>query len=351
MFSQFSADRPLTTQEEDSLGRVRFAESLARVLRGRRDLDSYVVALYGPWGCGKTSLKNMALEKLRAEAASCPIIVEFEPWLWNDVAQLTQAFFDEIGAALESESDIDDKAVEHDNESTHRRARQWRRYSAFFTAAGMLTKAAGLFQAAQGQTTDAAGLAVMAGQLDEAAKATQHAQGWVESAAQDEQKPPISLFEMRKELARSLRELERPVLVVIDDIDRLNAREIAALFQLVKSNANFPNWFIYCCFSAMLWSVDSKPLHQVQDESFWERSFKPPSMCQKSMRWRCGGFLQRLWKRCLRILEQTLMHMRGGFVRYFPMFFLSALRCATSGVTAIPSHFISTCCAIPKAEY
>lgn len=46
---------------------------------------------------------------------------------------------------------------------------------------------------------------------------------------------------MRTTLRHELEKLEAPVLVIIDDIDRLTKREIRLLVQLVKGNANFPN--------------------------------------------------------------------------------------------------------------
>lgn len=78
----FSADRPIQSRKEDLLGRSAFAESLASVVRGWTGNDSLVVAFYGPWGNGKSSIKNMMLESLRGEKESAPTIVEFNPWQW-----------------------------------------------------------------------------------------------------------------------------------------------------------------------------------------------------------------------------------------------------------------------------
>jgi len=50
-----------------------------------------------------------------------------------------------------------------------------------------------------------------------------------------------SLPEIKKDLTEVLQKLKKPVLVVIDDVDRLSAEEVKLLFQLVKANADFPN--------------------------------------------------------------------------------------------------------------
>jgi len=63
--NQFSADRPIRSKSDDLLGRSAFAESLAEVVEGWTGNDSLVIALYGPWGIGKSSIKNMVMEHLR----------------------------------------------------------------------------------------------------------------------------------------------------------------------------------------------------------------------------------------------------------------------------------------------
>lgn len=50
-----------------------------------------------------------------------------------------------------------------------------------------------------------------------------------------------SLQDIKDELGGLLKQLNKPLLVVIDDVDRLSADEIKLLFQLVKANADFPN--------------------------------------------------------------------------------------------------------------
>jgi predicted KAP-like P-loop ATPase len=47
--------------------------------------------------------------------------------------------------------------------------------------------------------------------------------------------------EQRKKLSESLAKLPTPLIVVIDDIDRLHSQEIRDIFKLVRLTANFPN--------------------------------------------------------------------------------------------------------------
>jgi predicted KAP-like P-loop ATPase len=251
LFDTLSADHPIKGAQEDLLGRTRFAGAVARAIRRRQGQDSFVIALYGPWGCGKSSIKNMIMEALRNDPASCPLIVDFEPWLWNDVPSLTKAFFDEIGAVLDAQAEEsqartrdgarDDEHLQEIAMRERQRARRWKQYGSLFTAGGFLLKGVGLVQAAQGAMGQASLLVATASQLDEAAKAAGHAAETLSNSQNEEAEPALSLAQVREELGRSLCELERPLLVVVDDIDRLDAAETTLLFQLVKANANFPN--------------------------------------------------------------------------------------------------------------
>lgn len=74
-----SADRPIASRERDLLGRSGFAESLASAIKGWTGNDSLVIALYGSWGSGKSSVKNMILEALREVKKELPADCGVQP--------------------------------------------------------------------------------------------------------------------------------------------------------------------------------------------------------------------------------------------------------------------------------
>lgn len=58
-----------------------------------------------------------------------------------------------------------------------------------------------------------------------------------------------SLDKVRKALETRLRELDRPLVVFVDDIDRLEPDQIRVLLRQVKANANLPNIVLCSCSS------------------------------------------------------------------------------------------------------
>lgn len=270
---QFSADRPINSRAEDRLGRADFADSLASAIKGWKGNDSLVIALYGPWGSGKSSVKNMVLQSLQSSEAESPLIVEFNPWQWSGQNQLAPAFFREIGLGLGGlNAGKDDK----------KRAAKWREYAATwkagsFVASGFrkivlfllaLVAVTGLGSGLPesewlNRVWTSIGLVALAflvleliydfvGSFSEK----------IAAVLETRSKANIqNLNEQKVELSALLQKLERPIFVVIDDVDRLTADEIRLLFQLVKANADFPNLVYLLLFQRDIVerSLDSPP--------------------------------------------------------------------------------------------
>ena len=75
MNPSFSSDLPINSPEEDLLSRSIFAATLATAIRNWKQKASIVIALYGRWGSGKSSLKNLVLYHLGGEYE----VIEFMP--------------------------------------------------------------------------------------------------------------------------------------------------------------------------------------------------------------------------------------------------------------------------------
>jgi predicted KAP-like P-loop ATPase len=99
----YSSDRPIRSKKDDVLKRAKFAERLADDLKSWDGNDSLVVALYGAWGSGKSSVKNMVPEAVRRKRAATIPIMEFNPWQLSGTGDIPATFFRELGIALGEE--------------------------------------------------------------------------------------------------------------------------------------------------------------------------------------------------------------------------------------------------------
>lgn len=225
----FSADRPISHCTEDLLGRLSFAKSMAEAIKGWREKDSLVIALYGQWGSGKTSLKNMIVESFSARNQEDPLVAEFNPWHWSGQDQLLKAFFHEIGLTL-GHSDTSAIGME--------RAENWKRYGAYLSMGASIS--ASLKEILPLFGVPGAGILCDFAEKG-LAKSSQAIQEGGQGLTKGKETTANSLYELKREITEDLRSLKRPILIVMDDIDRLTADEIRTLFQIVKANADFPN--------------------------------------------------------------------------------------------------------------
>jgi len=244
----------LAKRADDRLSRADFSKELARAIAGWTGNTSLTIALYGSWGNGKSSVKNMAVEFLGEGAKPRPTVIEFNPWRWSNSDELSEAFFREVGKGL-GRGDDDAKAK--------KLSKLWRKYSASFSLAaaivgavprliGSVLIAAGVLsllgyvlaipqsaRAIGGLLAAAAplvaGLLLWSGGLSE--KLAKYFDA--KSAAAER-----SLEERRGDLEKELSTRTTPVVVIVDDIDRLPAERVALMFQLIKAMADLPK-FVY----------------------------------------------------------------------------------------------------------
>ncbi len=256
---QWSSDRELDNLEDDKLGRGEFAKRIAKELQGwNHNQGSLVMSLNGDWGSGKSSFKNFIIRCMEAESKNngmTPIpIVSYNPWQWSGQDKLLQGFFDEVGKAFKT-------GKLRNFLKAWKLARAWEGLKAITIAsrevathlqrslATISTLIAGGGSGLLALNFDSVwlstifatlsliliGFATLCAIYAPVADLVAAVINWKFRSGEQ------SLENTRANLKRQLLKLERPVLVVIDDLDRLTIDEILLVVQLVKANADFPN--------------------------------------------------------------------------------------------------------------
>lgn len=214
---ELHADFPAVTEQEDLLGRRTFAGTVASAIRGNSE-KGICLALYGDWGMGKTTVKNYVVEEL---ADSEIEVVHFEPWQFENWQQLVREFFIQLGRQAQKAGG--DKNI----------AKQTYLYGlAVIDFMGLPAAAIEVLA----PSPEAALIAKFFNKVIGPGKGFLRSLRRLTAAHQLD---PLS--EMKAKLAASFRKVRHPLLVVIDDVDRLFKNEIQVLMRLVKANADLPN--------------------------------------------------------------------------------------------------------------
>lgn len=206
-----NVEQPISSRNEDFLDRKYFADNIADAIKNYEDTNnsSLTIGLYGNWGSGKTSIINMIVEKLADE--SDIILFNFEPWVFSDTQQLISSFFKEFAKNIKF-NDSSEKAAQIGEELET--------YAAFFKPISLIPEpTASVLSLLSEKVFSGIGKAV---------------KKWANLKAKN-------LEDTKRLIEEHLAELDKKILIIIDDIDRLNNIEIRQIFQMIKVLGNFPN--------------------------------------------------------------------------------------------------------------
>lgn len=197
--SLLAADNPVRKVSDDKLGRTHAAESFASSVLQLDASEGVVVGVLGAWGSGKTSFVNLARPTFEQNAVP---ILDFNPWMFSGAEQLVQSFFSELSAQLKLRPGLDEvgKGLEE--------------YGEMFSSLAWVPIVGPWIERGQD-------LAKLIAKLM--------------------QRKKEGIGSQRAKVDKALSRLQKPIVVVLDDIDRLNTSEIRDIFRLVRLTANFPN--------------------------------------------------------------------------------------------------------------
>lgn len=183
------------------LGRAEFLKRIWEVVRETHSVrSSTVFGLVGPWGSGKTSMLRW-LEKEAASDDRQPAwtFVTFNPWDFQDAASLQLGFFAELTNAFRGPKTSEDLR---------------RNVAAFGRAVAPLASLGAIFGADLSRALEGAASLIEGDQ---------------------------SVAAARTKVEKALSDAKTPVLVVIDDLDRVSAEELLLTLKLVRQLGRLPH--------------------------------------------------------------------------------------------------------------
>ena len=195
-------DNPILSSKEDVLDWAPVAATFARRTLMLDAAKGLVVGVFGPWGSGKTSFINLARPEFHRLGVP---VLDFNPWLFSGADQLVGRFFTELAAAMGENSNL--KQI----------GSYLQKYGDVLSPA-IVTMSALAGSPHAGNTL----LAIVKSLL----KRTE---------------VPASAITSYNEVTAALAQRSKPIIVVLDDVDRLPIAEIRELFKLVRLTAHFPN--------------------------------------------------------------------------------------------------------------
>lgn len=239
----YSTDRPIDTCEQDLLGRASFSKQLGRAIYDYNGKDGLVIGLYGKWGSGKTSVINMAVNEmitLAKQENNMPLVMKFAPWNYSDKDNLISIFFQSLKNKIELQ----------DNEELKKEVGK------------ALNDYAGAFDALSLIPIVGSGVAAIL-------KTVAQAQGTNLMQGAD--------LEKTKELLESaLVEVNKKIVIIIDDIDRLTNSQIRDVFQLVKQVADCPNIIYILAMDREVVRRALQEVHNVDGNEYLQKIIQVP---------------------------------------------------------------------------
>lgn len=193
----YTADSPISNPGQDKFKRLLFAQRIAQTIASRSDSSSIVIGIYGPWGNGKTTVLNFIEQNLNNSPNI--VCIKFNPWRFTDEASLIQGFFQTLADGLGKSITSNGKKI----------ANWLEEYSEILVPISFTL--GGIVKFEPGKSIQSTAKIFSSTKLEA----------------------------LKKNLEKVLKDEAKRIVILMDDIDRLDKNEIQTVFKLVKLSADF----------------------------------------------------------------------------------------------------------------
>lgn len=191
----FVDDSPLLTNDDDELGFTSYINTLSESILMTQGQGAIALGINAKWGSGKTSFLNLLRNQLRSKEV---IIVNFDPWNYTSSTEIIKNFFLNLQVAISPyHSTINKSLTAYSNQLISTNDNDFSKYlQLLFSGLSLNT-------------------------------------------------PSDHLYD---EINTALQEVDKKLIIFIDDLDRLDTNEIVEVIRLIRNTASFKNTFFLVAY-------------------------------------------------------------------------------------------------------
>jgi hypothetical protein len=233
----FHTDSPIsgTKENPDQLNRTSFSHRIGEALKLKAESSPLVVSLEGPWGYGKTSVINLINQYYQSlKTSERPIVYSFNPWIIGNAENLVQEFIVQFGSAV---------GLSSKSKNSQEAAKQLLAYSKIFNVLKWVP-----------------GAEPWASLIEKILNGVGSATGKIAELKD------LNIDQKRLSVVNALNKINKPIVVFIDDLDRLPPSEVFQMIRAVKAIADFPRTTFLLAFERQ-YIENSLKIYGIEDSS------------------------------------------------------------------------------------
>ncbi len=220
----YDTDHPIQKSREDLLARHNDAETITdQLLKTDTSKESFSLGIDSPWGTGKTSFMNLMKEKINTKHLNETIVIDFNPWQYPIEKDLVSVFFDDLSKQLKRYDKTLAKSIINYSKVL----------SAFNTSETRLISS--LFDLAYNDN---------------------------------------SLQETKRSIINAIKHIRKKIVVFIDDLDRLDSKELMEMLKLIRNISDFPYMYFVAAYDKSYILNSLAPIMPSKETSFITKIFQ-----------------------------------------------------------------------------